>query len=256
MAAFAVVVGIRTSSLRARAKAQEYVVAAGHRRTVTLRDGSRVFLAPESRLRVASDFGRDTRTVFLDGEAYVTVAHATGAPFIVQTGSIETRVLGTAFDIRRYPSDTAVHLALVAGRVSVRNRRGAAQLAAGNVSVITDSSTVVLTGADVQASIAWTRDRLVFTDTPVPALLTALGRWYGYHFELGDSALVRRYVTATFDVTKPAEAMAVLKGILGVTMTFDGDRVTLHADPDTVHVIPPIRRKRPDFMPLTKEMGR
>lgn len=256
LAVVAVVVGVRTLPFVRPSASREYVASAGHRVTVSLDDGSRVLLAPNSRLRVPSGFGDSERRVILDGEAFVTVAHASGAPFVVQTGRVETRVLGTAFDIRRYPGDSAVHLTVVTGRVSVRNLRGAARLAAGDVSVITDSSTAVLAGADVQGSIAWTRGRLIFTDTPVPTLLTTLERWYGYHFELRDTTLRRRYVTATFDVAKPAEAMAVLKGILNVTMTFDGDRVTLHPGPDTLRARPPSRRSAWPFMSPSKEMGR
>jgi ferric-dicitrate binding protein FerR (iron transport regulator) len=256
LAMVAVVIGVRTLPFVRPLASREYVASAGHRVTVSLGDGSRVFLAPNSRLLVPSGFGDAERRVILDGEAFVTVAHASGAPFVVQTGRVETRVLGTAFDIRRYPGDSAVHLTVVTGRVSVRNLRGAARLAAGDVSVITDSSTTVLAGADVQGSIAWTRGRLIFTDTPVPTLLTTLERWYGYHFELSDTTLRRRYVTATFDVTKPAEAMAVLKGILNVTMTFDGDRVTLRPGPDTLRAMPPSRRSVWPFMSPSKEMGR
>lgn len=246
----------RTALSHPPSPARVYVTHATERKTVALDDGTRVLLAPDSRFEMMPGFGRESRTVRLVGEAYVIVAHADGAPFIVQTGRIQTRVLGTAFGVRRYASDSAVRLAVVTGRVSVQNARGAARLAAGNVSEVTDSSTTVVSTADVHASVAWTQGRLVFTDTPVPVLLTALERWYGYHFELMDSVLTRRYVTATFDVSKPDEAMAVLRGILGVSMTIDGDRVMMRTDRDTVRLPARSRSKQSELMSSSKEIGR
>jgi ferric-dicitrate binding protein FerR (iron transport regulator) len=186
----------------------------------------------------------------------MTVTHVTGAPFIVRTGTVEARVLGTTFDVRHYPEDPAVRVAVVTGRIAERNWRGTIHLAAGDVSLMTDSSATVITDPDVQSSVAWTQGQLTFTDTPVPAMLATLGRWYGYQFELEDSTLTTHYVTASFDVTKPDEAMVVLRKMLGVTVRIDGSHVTLQPQLRTQRGPVPTRRGTAELLPPSTEVGR
>src|ERR1700676_3625297 len=52
-----------------------YATVAGERAELRLSDGTRVRLAPASRLSVSADYGTDRRDVYLDGEAYFDVVH-------------------------------------------------------------------------------------------------------------------------------------------------------------------------------------
>src|SRR5256885_1096045 len=58
-----------------------YVTAVRERSELRLPDGTRVRLAPASKLRVATDFGVERRDVYLDGEAYFEVVHDEMRPF-------------------------------------------------------------------------------------------------------------------------------------------------------------------------------
>jgi ferric-dicitrate binding protein FerR (iron transport regulator) len=95
------------------------------------------------------------------------------------------------------------------------------------VASVSDSITIIKTVGDSSNYADWTTGRLVFEETPLPVMLTALGRWYGYEFRLQDPVLVSRNVSAEFKVSDPAEMMIVLKGMLGVTLTFHGNVITL-----------------------------
>ncbi len=48
--------------------------------------------------------------VRLEGEAFFDVTHRPAAPFIVQTGNINTRVLGTAFNIEAYQKEASLRI--------------------------------------------------------------------------------------------------------------------------------------------------
>ena len=83
-----------------------------------LSDGTEVYLNADSRLVYPSRFTGKERSVFLDGEAYFRVAKDAGHPFIVRTQTLQTRVLGTEFNVSGYEgSDTEV--TLVEGSVEV-----------------------------------------------------------------------------------------------------------------------------------------
>ena len=65
-----------------------------------LTDGTTVTLKGKSQLEVATDFNHQTRTVTLRGEAFFEVAHNADKPFLVLTGDVVTKVLGTSFTVK------------------------------------------------------------------------------------------------------------------------------------------------------------
>jgi len=198
---------------------------------VTLADGSTVVLAPETRIRYTVDL-HGARTADLIGEAFFTIAHAR-QPFVVRTGAVTTRVLGTAFDVRRYPGDATTQITVVSGKVSTGGRRPPVTLSAGAVGHATDSTVTVSAIADPERSTLWTRGRLVFEDAPVSVILSTLSRWYGYEFQLTDTTLAAQRVSVAFRTENPTEAMTMVKLILNVSMTFDGNVVTLRPKRNT-----------------------
>jgi len=204
----------------------DYVAKPGQQRTVTFADGTRIRLAPASRVRVITGFDRSRRRVDLTGEAFFDVHAAADAPFAVRTGVVTTTVLGTTFAVRAWPGGP-VDVHVDEGRVRVRTRRATAVVEAGAGAHVTDSTAVVLTARGATQYTDWQRGQLVFKATPVPDVLATVGKWYGYQFQLNDSMLVKRRVSATFTIGDSAEMMTLLKYVLDVDLHFDGTRITL-----------------------------
>jgi len=216
-------------SASARTTVREYATTSAQRLSVALTDGSSVMLAPDTRLRYL--VGRDgTRTIELVGEAFFRVTHEAAHPFLVKTGPVTTRVLGTAFDVRRYPTDHATQIAVVTGRVASGGHVTPVVLAAGAVAQVTDSSVAVNVADNPERIASWTQGRLTFRDAPVLAMLTTLGRWYGYDFRLADSAMATHHVSVAFNTDKPDEALRTIEALLAVTATVDGHVVTLRPE--------------------------
>jgi len=212
-----------------------YATGVGQRATIELQDGSRIMLAPQSRLSVPVDFGAATRTVALRGEGYFSVRSTQGTPFIVNTGPAALRVLGTSFDVRRYERESHVHVAVTSGRVRVvpTTTRQSVVLAAGTSGDFTDSSVVTNTYIDSTVVTDWSRGLLIFTHARVSVVFESLARWYGYEFHLADSALARKYVTATFMVDDRTQTMSLLQNLLNVRLTVKDSVVTLSPLRDT-----------------------
>jgi len=229
-----------------------YTTRAGQREVITLSDGSRVTLAPQTSLTIPSDFGRKTRTLMLDGEAFFHITNSAGTPFIVRAGDVDTRVLGTTFSVRRYGAMTT-RVVVTEGRVAVGTvtesrrevdgRRPSVVLTAGMVGEITDSSATVVSMKDLEPYTAWVDGRIVLRRVPVLQALDALGRWYGYTFRVADSTQLTGYITNTFEINAPEEMFTVLKTVLDVTMTFEGNVVTLRSR-RSVTGSEPMRRHR------------
>lgn len=105
---------------------QEVVVPAGQRINLKLADGTSVWLNSNSRLHYPSAFGKKTRNVVLDGEAYFEVAHNEKQPFVVHTPQGDVEVLGTTFNVEAYSADRSFVTSLMEGSVKVK--RGGRQL--------------------------------------------------------------------------------------------------------------------------------
>jgi ferric-dicitrate binding protein FerR (iron transport regulator) len=234
---------------------RSYATVRAERTTVSLPDGSRVMLAPETELRYA-ETKRGDRRVTLTGQAFFTVQSDPAHPFMVQTAGTVTKVLGTAFDVRHYANEPAVRVTVVSGRVSAKpSARGtdARVLGPGHVGVLTDSAIAVRTDSAMLRAVEWTRGKLSFSGAPVPEMLQSVGRWYGYEFRLAgrdSAALAAQHVSATFDVRRPNDVLTTIKALLGVTMTFEKNVVTLRAEPSEVAVP---RRRGVQFMDSTRQ---
>ncbi len=86
---------------------------------IMLEDSSKVWLGAKSSIRCNTSAENSERIVRLTGEAYFDVRRDTTRPFIVKTGTLDVKVLGTAFCVK---SDEA------SGKVSVLLERGSVRL--------------------------------------------------------------------------------------------------------------------------------
>lgn len=259
VASAAVVWLISTRYVAAPNAERVYQTPAGVSLTVALSDGSSVLLSPNSRLSVPSRFGDGDRAVTLSGDAYFTVSHTEGVPFVVHTGRIDTRVLGTAFGIS-YRAHDDVRVAVASGKVSAgwSHDTHAVTLTEGMIGRLSDSTAVVATMRDLGEHVDWAMGQLVFAKVPLAEVLTAMSGWYGLEFQLTDSSIARGLVTTSLDAHDRALALRALALLADADLTYrngtDGKLiVTLH--PSRHAQVKPARSGLPDFSP-TPSFGR
>lgn len=98
-------------------------VPAGQYINITLEDGTTVWLNAETRLEYPAVFGRNSREVYVSGEAIFDVVHDESRPFIVKTFVSEIEVLGTKFNVYANEESNRFSTTLVEGHVKVSNLR-------------------------------------------------------------------------------------------------------------------------------------
>ena len=91
----------------------------GIKSKIILPDGSHVMLNSDSKLTYPVKFGSHSREVLLNGEAYFSITKDKKHPFVVKTGSVDVKVLGTRFNLKAYPTDHTVVTTLDEGLVSL-----------------------------------------------------------------------------------------------------------------------------------------
>jgi transmembrane sensor len=95
------------------------VTALGEKKQIKLGDGTIVWLNAASKLRYPAQFSGKTREVMLEGEAFFDVAKNADMPFVINSGTLKTTVLGTSFNVRAYQEDKTMTVAVVTGNVKV-----------------------------------------------------------------------------------------------------------------------------------------
>lgn len=86
---------------------------------VSMPDGSKAILKPNSRLSYNQSFTGSIREVYLSGEAFFDVKKNPKKPFLVYANGLTTKVLGTSFWVKAYEKDKQVTVLVKTGRVSV-----------------------------------------------------------------------------------------------------------------------------------------
>ena len=159
----------------------ELVIPRGGEFSLTLSDGTEVYMNADSKLRFPTKFGKNERVVELEGEAYFQVARNEKSPFIVKSSCMAIKVLGTEFNVSAYSEDSVIQTTLVRGSVEVSSERGGQSvvLHPGEQSVLNrqDYSLSVCT-VDVSYAMAWKEGRLRFKEKPLSEVMKVISRWY------------------------------------------------------------------------------
>jgi ferric-dicitrate binding protein FerR (iron transport regulator) len=95
-------------------------VPAGQHATLTLSDGTEIWMNARSSIRYPSRFNRRERKVELNGEAYFNVAKNPECPFMVQTPLLTVNVLGTTFNVKYDAFEGSTDVSLLEGSIDVQ----------------------------------------------------------------------------------------------------------------------------------------
>jgi transmembrane sensor len=166
----------------------------GEQRSVTLNDGTRIYLNTATRVVVSYD--KHFRKVELTaGEALFDVAKRPDWPFIVTAGDRQVRALGTSFVVRR--EDHRLAVTLVEGTVSVSSLSGDGSpvsaepntvnspLPKGKIFTLTPGQQLTFTpGKAPQLDVtpldkatAWRRGEIILNDTPLREAVAEMNRY-------------------------------------------------------------------------------
>jgi ferric-dicitrate binding protein FerR (iron transport regulator) len=154
-----------------------------------LPDGTKVFMAPNSKISYAHSFGAVKREIQLTGEAFFDVRHDTHKPFIIHTNNhLTVTVLGTSFNVYARPTaNTEVKVAT--GLVGITANNQTHYVKAGQ-QLIYEVSThkVIIKAVDAQDASSLQNQTLFFKDDNADEIAEKLQRWYNIKIEVKPSA--------------------------------------------------------------------
>ncbi|HEY9543568.1 FecR family protein [Prevotella sp.] len=187
--------------------------------SLLLSDGTRVKLNAGSTIFYPKSFNSyaSKREVYLEGEAHFEVSKDADHPFIVHTGNLSIKVLGTHFNVKAYPNDETITTTLEEGRV---------QVAGMNHSEVLEPNEQLLYNrfsgkmrkllVDSDKYKAWINGDLNFEQAPLRNVLRELGRKYNVEFNVSPSVDMNRTYTMSFkNDERIDEVMTVISKIAG-----------------------------------------
>ena len=153
-------------------------VPRGGEYSITLSDGTIVYLNAESELRYPVKFVGEDRRVYLFGEAYFDVVHDKAHPFVVDVKNSTVRVLGTSFDVRAYADEDEVLTTLVQGSVRFSAGKESVILGPGEQAVLDKSGRVETREVDTYLYTAWKDGVFAFKRQRLEEIMKVVARWY------------------------------------------------------------------------------
>ena len=195
---------------------QEITSPSGVRSQVILPDGSNVWLNAESTIKFKVPFDQKSRDVSLSGEAFFNIRKNPDLPFIVNTGAINVKVLGTRFNYKAFKDENKIEIVLAEGKISLttdgEKSGNEVIMKPGDRAVFDKTSNIIrLTNEKIEKYIAWHEGKLVFDETPMPEVAAQIGRWFGVDVVISDFSINSYRITTTFEDESLHQVLELLR---------------------------------------------
>lgn len=206
-------------------KYTEEITMRGERREIALEDGTIVYLNAESSVRFPERFS-GTREVILCGEAFFNVARDPDRPFVVKTGKLETRVLGTSFNINAYP-ERDIRVSVNTGKVQVAGiyPSGEKVFLEKDEQVLykEGSAKLVVSETDAEKYNAWINNVIVMDDETLREVADVLEKWYDVEIAFATEELEKKTITGKYKANSLREILESIKFLKDIDYRITGD---------------------------------
>ena len=207
----------------------EYEVVAdrGQKSSVTLPDGSRVWLNSASRICYTSEFNKDNRNIILDGEAYFEVAKNKKIPFVVYASGMSVTAVGTEFNVRNYPDEGEVTATLVQGRVMACVEGTSTYLDYGQEAVMNRSSGKMSKqiASDLYHLVPWRSSEILLSGESLEHLGCILSRMYNVDVSFQDENIKKYTYTGLIRNNSLQNVLELISNTSPVDYEMNGDKI-------------------------------
>jgi ferric-dicitrate binding protein FerR (iron transport regulator) len=180
----------------------------GKANLIILSDGSEVMLNSATHFKYPTEFGKDKREVYLDGEAYFKVVKNDEKPFIIKLNRQEITVLGTLFNVLAYKEDPYSITSLIEGKILLESfdekgkKMSRMYLNAGEQTYADNTTGSVFINKVNTTTIAnsWIDGKYRFKDEKLSTIVRRLENLYGITIRIESETLKNIRYTGTFSL--------------------------------------------------------
>lgn len=185
----------------------------GERSLISLYDGTKVWLNSGTTFRYPVTFSRNSREVFVEGEAYFDVAKDPEHPFIVRGGRLKAEVLGTRFNVCAYPNDNVFSATLEEGSVNaVDTKSGKSAILKPGEQIILNlrSDDMERLAVKTELYTSWKENLLRFESATFEEVIKKMERWYDVKITVDPAINIKERYTMTIKTESLREMLQLL----------------------------------------------
>lgn len=192
----------------------------GKRSTLTLSDGSKVWLNSGSKLVYPIAFLGDKREVYIEGEAIFEVTHNKKKPFYVISDTQVVEVLGTVFGVTNYPDENSTNTILKSGSVQISyqdiktasTHSDKMKISPGTkASYDKNTKSIVSEKVDVDNYFSWKDGFLIFKNNDMKFIMKRISRYYNVEIAIENEKLTTETFSGYLDLNE--DILSVINSI-------------------------------------------
>ena len=203
-----------------------------------LPDRSSVAMHPDAIITYPKKFDPAQRAVTFSGEGFFDIQKDPERPFLIESGELAIRVLGTSFNVKAPVSRKVFQVDVVTGSVQV-----SAKGTAGNPQQVTlkpkeqalfEAGSGKLTARVIAPQIRkpiYEPVTIVFEETPMNTVTTQLEKRFNVNIALSNPGLAHCSVTANFESQPLSSILEMLCTTLEASYSLTGDAITISGAP-------------------------
>lgn len=198
-AAILVFIKLPGNGSQAKANAWQELASTDSAKKIMLEDGSVVWLAPWSTLKVHTAFQKQRSTVLSKGTAFFSVAKDAQHPFTIDVNKQQVTVVGTAFTIRKLDS-VDLQLTVKEGKVLLKNTSGNRLLTTGQQIITASGLTGMVQPIDPVSADWWLHQQIRLQNITLEELLNRIETYYQVKLTHG-TVDKKKKISLTWDLT-------------------------------------------------------
>lgn len=193
----------------------------GETQTVTLPDGTKVYLNACSYISYPQKFEGNERKITLIGEAYFQVARNEKQPFIVQTEQFDVKVLGTTFNIKAYKEDETQAVSVESGKVQVDMPEAMIRLIANEEMNYNINAGEYRKHKEEESVAVWRKGHFRFNQTPIMDVARELERAYNCKISIKEGQSFDNLITGEHSNENLENILKTIQYATGIKYNYD-----------------------------------
>jgi transmembrane sensor len=199
---------------------------------IILPDGSKVWVNNESTFTYPVAFSEKERIVTIEGEAFFEVKHDPQHPFLVQTGSISVRVLGTSFNVKTKTVDRFIETTLEKGKVSIEDNQGKGliQLSPGQLGKYNlKTEAISVNNVNTDQYTAWRNGVIIFHKANLNEITKKIENFYRVRITINSNTPIKNKYNFVFRRTQSLDTvLEMLKFVAPITYKKHDEQVYIN----------------------------
>lgn len=197
---------------------------------ISLPDGSTVWLQPKTHLSY-NQSDRVYRQVNLRGEAFFEVKRDEVRPFLIYSGKMTTKVLGTSFNVKAYPETEKFEVSVVTGKVSVTNESNKEVFVTPKQQVVLENKSDALTINELpkDKTFYWELASLTFDDISMQDVVDNIEQNFNVKIHLNQKLRACR-LSGNFDQEHLSTILEIICKSIDAEYIMDGQEIYLKGE--------------------------